>query len=75
MQIGVKVQYPCPTALCIVERVVLNVYVADVWGSEKCDILHVLDRFQLRFFKYVLSLNKFTSSMMFYGKLGVISLY
>ena len=38
-------------------------YGAEVWGSENCDIL---ERLQLRFFKYVLSVNKFTSSMMVY---------
>ena len=46
----------------LVEPVVL--YGAEVWGSEKCDIL---ERLQLRFFKYVLSVNKLTSSMMVYG--------
>ena len=47
----------------IVKPVVL--YGAEVWGSENCDIL---GRVQLRFFKYVLSVNKFTSSMMVYGE-------
>ena len=42
----------------LVKPVVL--YGAEVCGSEKCDIL---ERLQLRFFKYVLSVNKFTSSM------------
>ena len=42
----------------LVKPVVL--YGAKVWGSE---------RLQLRFFKYVLSVNKFTSSMVLY-KLG-----
>ena len=49
----------------LVKPVVL--YGAEGWGSEKCDIL---ERFQLRFFKYVFSVNKFTSSMMVYGELG-----
>ena len=49
----------------LVKPVVL--YGAEVWGSEKCDILE-------RFFKYVLSVNKFTSSMMVYGELGAIPL-
>ena len=53
----------------LVKPVVL--YGAEVWGSEKCDIL---ERFQLRFFKYVLSVNKLTSSMMVYGELGAIPL-
>ena len=53
----------------LVKPVVL--YGAEVWGSEKCDIL---ERLQLRFFKYVLSVNKFTSSMMVYGELGAIPL-
>ena len=35
--------------------------------QQKCDILESL---QLRFFKYVFSVNKFTSSMMVYGELG-----
>ena len=46
-------------------------YGAEVWGSEKCDIL---ERLQLRFLKYVLSVNKFTSSMMVYGELGATPL-
>ena len=53
----------------IVKPVVL--YGAKVWGSENCDIL---ERLQLRCFKYVLSVNKFTSSMMVYGELGVFPL-
>ena len=53
----------------IVKPVVL--YGAEVWGSENCDIL---ERIQLRFFKYALSVNKFTSSMMVYGELGVVPL-
>ena len=53
----------------LVKPVVL--YGAEVWGGEKCDIL---ERLQLRFFKYVLSVNKFTSSMMVYGELGAIPL-
>ena len=53
----------------LVKPVVL--YGAEVWGSEKCDIL---ERLQLRFFKYVLSVNKFTSSMMVYGELGATPL-
>ena len=53
----------------LVKPVVL--YGAEVWGSEKCDIL---ERLQLRFFKYVLSVNKFTSFMMVYGELGAIPL-
>ena len=53
----------------IVKPVVL--YGAEVWGSENCDIL---ERLQLRFLKYVLSVNKFTSSMMVYGELGVAPL-
>ena len=53
----------------IVKPVVL--YGAEVWGSENCDIL---ERLPLRFLKYVLSVNKFTSSMMVYGELGVVPL-
>ena len=53
----------------LVKPVVL--YGARVWDNEKCDIL---ERLQLRFFKYVLSVNKFTSSMMLYGELGAIPL-
>ena len=53
----------------IVKPVVL--YGAEVWGSENCDIL---ERLQLRFLKYVLSVNKFTSFMMVYGELGVVPL-
>ena len=53
----------------IVKPVVL--YGAEVWGSGNCDIL---ERLQLRFFKYVLSVNKFTSSMMDYRELGVVPL-
>ena len=53
----------------IVKPVVL--YGAEVWGSENCDIL---ERLQLRFLKYVLSVNKFTSSMVVYGELGVVPL-
>ena len=53
----------------IVKPVVL--YGAEVWGSENCDIL---ERLQLRFLKYVLSVNKFTSSMMVYEELGVVPL-
>ena len=55
----------------IVKPVVL--YGAEVWGSENCDI-GLLERLQLRFYKYVLSVNKFTSSMMVYGELGVVPL-
>ena len=40
-------------------------------GQRKCDIL---ERLQLRFIKYVLSVNKFTSSMMVYGELGATPL-
>ena len=53
----------------IVKPVVL--YGAEVWSSENCDIL---ERLQFRFFKYVLSVNKFTSSMMVHGELGVVPL-
>ena len=53
----------------LVKPVVL--YGAEVWGSENCDIL---DRLQLRFFKYLLSVNKFTCSMMVYGELGATPL-
>ena len=53
----------------LVKPVVL--YGAVVWGSEKCDIFQ---RLQLRFFKYVFSVNKFTSSMMIYRELGAIRL-
>ena len=53
----------------LVKPVVL--YGAEVWGSENCDIL---ERLQLRFFKYVLSLNKFACSMMVYGELGATPL-
>ena len=42
-------------------------YGAEVWGSAKCDILEHVERLQIRFFKYILSVNKFTSSMMIYG--------
>ena len=45
----------------LVKPVVL--YGAGVWGSEKCDIL---ERLQLRFVKYVLSVNNCTSFMMVY---------
>ena len=55
----------------LVKPVVL--YGAEVWGSEKCDI-GLLERLQLTFSKYVLSVNKFTSSMMVYGELGAIPL-
>ena len=51
---------------------VVVLYGAEVWGSENCDIL---ERLQLRFFKYVLSVNKFTSFMMVYGELGAIPLH
>ena len=44
-------------------------YGAEVWGSEKCDII---ERLQLRFFKYVLSVNKFTSSVMVYWEFGAV---
>ena len=53
----------------LIKPVVL--YGAEVWDSEKCDIL---ERLQLGFFKYVLSVSKFTSSMMVYGELGAITL-
>ena len=53
----------------LVKPVVL--YGAKVWGSEKCNIL---ERLLLRFFKYVLSVNKLTSSMMVYGESGAIPL-
>ena len=46
-------------------------YGAEVSGSGKCDIL---ERSQLRFINYVLSINKFTSFMMAYGELGAIPL-
>ena len=46
-------------------------YGTEVWGSENCDIL---ERLQLRFVAYVLSVSKFTSSMMVYGELGVVPL-
>ena len=46
-------------------------YGAELWGSENCDIL---ERLQLRFYKYVLSVSKFTSSMMVYGELGAVPL-
>ena len=54
----------------IVKPVVL--YGAEVWGSENCDILESI---QLGFLKYVLSVNKFTSSMMVDGELGVVPLH
>ena len=41
-------------------------YGAEVWDSEKCDILK---RYELRFLKYVLSV-KFTFFMMVYGESG-----
>ena len=53
----------------LVKPIVL--YEAEVWGSKNCDIL---ERLQLRFFKYALSVNKFTSSMMVYGELGATPL-
>ena len=53
----------------LVKPVVL--YRAEVWGSEKCDIF---ERLHITFFKYVLSVNKFTSSMMIYRELGAIPL-
>ena len=53
----------------IVKPVVL--YGAEVWGSENC---YILERLQLTFLKYVLSVNKFTSSMMVYGELGAVPL-
>ena len=46
-------------------------YGAEVWGSENCDIL---GRLQLILFKYVLSVNKFTSSVMVYGELDAVPL-
>ena len=53
----------------LVKPVVL--YGAEVWGSEQCVIL---ERLQLRFVKYVSSINKFTFSMIVYGELGASSL-
>ena len=44
-------------------------YGTEVWHSEKCDII---ERLQLRFFKYVLSVNKLISSMTVYEELGAI---
>ena len=35
---------------------------------------NILEGLKLRFFKYVLSVNKFTSSMMVYGELGAVPL-
>ena len=49
----------------------VNIYGTEVWGSENCDILEILQR---RFLKYVLSVNKLTSSMMAYGDLGALPL-
>ena len=46
-------------------------YGAELWGSENCDIL---ERLQLRFLKYVLSVNKFTSSMIVHRELAVVTL-
>ena len=47
----------------LVKPVVL--YGAEVWGCESYDIL---ERLQLRFCKYMLSVNKYTCSDMIYGE-------
>ena len=61
--------YNVKTFNVIVKPVVL--YGAEIWSSENCEIL---ERLQLRFLKYVLSVNKFTSSMMVYEELGAVPL-
>ena len=47
----------------------VGLYAAEAWGGENCAMF---ERFQLIFFKYVLSVNKFTSSMMVYEELDAV---
>ena len=53
----------------IVKPVLL--YGAEVWG---CEDSAILERLQLKFYKYLLGLNKSTCSSMVYGELGVFPL-
>ena len=46
-------------------------YGCEVWAPEDCVIL---EKLQLRFCKYILSVNKCTYNNMVYGKLGVLHL-
>ena len=43
-------------------------YGCEIWGNEKVD---VLERVQLRFYKYIFNLKKSTPSYMIYGELGI----
>ena len=55
--------------ISLVKPVVL--YGAEVWG---CESYNILERLQLRFCKYMLSVNKYTCSDMIYGELCVTPL-
>ena len=50
----------------------VGLYGVAVWGSQKCAMFR---RLQLRHPKYVLSVDKLTSSMIIYGELGALPLH
>ena len=64
-----KMSWPADVAIELVKPVVLHD--TEVWGCKSDDIL---ERLQSRFFKYMLSVNKYTCSNMMYRELGVTPL-
>jgi len=66
-----KLALPMDIALKLFNNLVKPVilYGAEVWGCENYDIF---EKLQLRFCKYILSVNKSTCSNMVYGELGVM---
>ena len=44
-------------------------YGCEIWGYENCD---VIERVQLKFYKYIFNLEKSTPSFMIYGELGIM---
>ena len=66
-----KLALPVDIALKLFNNLVKPVilYGAEVWGCENYDIF---EKLQLRFCKYILSVNKSTCSNMVYGELGVM---
>ena len=64
-----KMSWPADVAIELVKPVVLHD--TEVWWCKSDDIL---ERLQPRFFKYMLSVNKYTCSSMIYRELGVTPL-
>ena len=54
----------------IIKPIIL--YGSEIWGVGNFD---VLERIQLKFYKYIFNLKKTTPSYMIYGELGVTPLY